>query len=193
LYLESKILNGLERLSEALKSLLWEKAKIYGISPIQIQILLFVSDHRLDICNVSSLAREFNLTKATISDAVKVLLKKRLLEKDFSPTDNRRYNLFLTTEGNELVKDLAAYSTPISEELAKLEEQELIGVYQTITKLIFQLHQRGIIQVQRTCFKCRYYSGDKENQHFCNFLNKKLERQEIRLDCKEFEEEVGSR
>ena len=65
--LESKILNGLERLSEVLKSLLWEKAKIHGISPIQIQILLFVSNHHLDICNVSYLAKEFNVTKATIS------------------------------------------------------------------------------------------------------------------------------
>ena len=78
--LESKILNGLERLSEALKALLWEKAKTLGISPIQIQILLFVSNHQTDICNVSYLAKEFNLTKATISDSVNVLLKKKYLK-----------------------------------------------------------------------------------------------------------------
>ena len=188
LQLESKILNGLERLSEVLKSLLWEKAKTYGISPIQIQILLFVSNHHLDICNVSYLAKEFTVSKATISDAVKVLLQKDFLAKDFSPTDNRRYNLTITSEGSKLVNDLSGYAMPISEELEKLRESELIGIFQTITKLIFQLNQRNIIQVQRTCFNCRFYDGNKKNQHFCNFLNTKLMSQEIRLDCGEFEE-----
>lgn len=36
----SKIVAGLERISEAFKVLLWEKAKALGLSPIQIQILI---------------------------------------------------------------------------------------------------------------------------------------------------------
>ena len=81
LNLEVKVLNGFERLSEALKSLLWEKAKVHGISPIQIQLLVFISNHKIEICNVSYMAKEFNVTKATISDAVRVLIKKEYLEK----------------------------------------------------------------------------------------------------------------
>ncbi len=188
--LESKILSGLERLSEVLKALLWQKAKTYGISPIQIQILLFVSNHHTDICNVSYLAKEFNVSKPTISDAVKILLKKNYLTKDFSPVDNRRYNLLSTSQGSELVNDLSEYASPISDELMGFGEQELKGAYQTITKLIFQLNQRGVIQVQRTCFKCKYYKGDRKSKHFCNYMDTKLKSQEIRLDCNEFLEEV---
>ena len=184
--LELKILSGLERLSEVLKALLWQKAKTYGISPIQIQILLFVSTHHLDICNVSYLAKEFNVSKPTISDAVKILLKKNYLSKDFSPVDNRRYNLLSTSQGSELVSDLSEYASPISEELTEFGEQELSGIYRTITKLIFQLNQRGVIQVQRTCFKCKYYKGDRKSKHFCNYMNTKLKSQEIRLDCNEY-------
>jgi len=186
LELESKIVGGLERLSEVLKALLWQKAKTYGISPIQIQILLFVSNHHTDISNVSYLAKEFNVSKPTISDAVKILLKKNYLAKDYSPIDNRRYNLLSTTQGDELVNDLSEYTTPISEELEGFGEQELNGIYQTITKLIFQLNQRGVIQVQRTCFKCKYYIGDRKSKHFCNYMDTKLKSQEIRLDCNEF-------
>ncbi len=51
--LNSKILNGLERISEAYKSLLWEQAKVYGISPIQIQILLFITDHDMALCTAA--------------------------------------------------------------------------------------------------------------------------------------------
>ena len=190
--LESKILNGLERLSEVLKTLLWEKAKIHGISPIQIQILLFVSNHHLEICNVSYLAKEFSVTKATISDAVRVLLKKQFLEKDYSPLDNRRYNLSITSQGSIIVNDLSEYALPLSDEITTFNKQELTGIYDTITKLIFQLNQKGIIQVQRTCFKCQHYKGDRKSEHFCKLLNQELKSHDIRLDCGEFEEKANS-
>jgi len=166
LKLEAKILGGLERHSEALKALLWEQAKVYGISPIQIQILLYVTNHRIEICNVSYMAKEFNVTKATISDAVRVLLEKGLLEKDFSPVDKRRYNLSITTLANDLVANLAEYASPIEKELSKFGEKNLGIVYDTLTKLIFQLNQQNIIQVQRTCFICKYYDGDKKDKHY---------------------------
>lgn len=184
--IESKIINGLERLSEVLKSLLWEKAKLHGISPIQIQILLFVSNHPPDICNVSYLAKEFNITKATISDAVKILLKKQFLEKDFSPIDKRRYNLFLKDKGKTLVHDISLYSLPILDSFANFSHEELIHLFTTISKLIFQLNQTGVIQVQRSCYNCSNYIGDKNNQHFCSLLNTDLQNHNLRLDCPEF-------
>lgn len=187
--LEAKILNGLERISEALKSLLWEKAKVYGISPIQIQILLFVNNHRTDICNVSYLAKEFNVTKATVSDAVKVLIKKGYLEKDYSPTDNRRYNLLVSQKGNELINNLSNYATPVRQELSMFKDEELTIVFDTISKLIFQLNKQGVIQVQRTCYNCKFYRGDTKKTHYCNLLGKALKQEEIRIDCGEFEEQ----
>ncbi len=190
--LERKILNGLERLSEALKALLWEQAKEFGISPIQIQIVLFVSSHRIDLCNVSYLAREFNVTKATISDAVRVLVKKGYLEKDYAPTDKRRYNLVISSSGEELINQLSEYASPISEELSVFSELELSNVFDLISKLIYQLNQRDVIQVQRTCYNCIYYSGNKKNRHYCNLLNSRLKKTDIRLDCKEFEQDVDT-
>lgn len=184
--IEAKILNGLERISEVLKSLLWEKAKKYGISPIQIQILLFVANHHEDICNVSYIAKEFGVTKATISDAIRVLINKKFLEKDFSPVDKRRYNLLVTGEGNQIIYDLTEYSLPLYNSLTNFKEKELVNLFDSVSKLIFQLNQAGIIEVQRTCFNCQHYKGNKENKHFCNLLNQKLKSQDIRLDCKEF-------
>ena len=188
--LEGKILNGLERLSEALKALRWDKAKQHGISPIQIQILLFVTNHKTAICNVSYLAKELMVTKATISDAVKVLLKKNYLEKDFSPLDSRRYNLLMTSEGKALVNRLLDYASPIAGALSTFKEEELLSVFDTLSKLIFQLNQQGVIQVQRTCYRCRFYSGNQKNKHYCHFLQTELKKEEIRIDCGEFEEDV---
>ena len=190
--LKSKVIAGLGRISEVFKTLLWEKTKLYGISPIQIQILIFVSDHRLSLCNVSYLAKEFGLTKPTISDAVKILLRKKMLEKDYSPADNRRYNLLLSSEGKNLIDDLHDYTLPISKELENINQQELSNLFETISKLIYQLNQKAIIQVQRTCFGCKYYKGNRLDKHYCNLLKEELVSQEIRLDCSEYEEKLSS-
>ena len=134
------------------------------------------------------MAKEFNVTKATISDAVRVLLKKDYLEKDYSPTDNRRYNLLISSSGKELVNHLSQYADIFKNELSLFSEKELSAVFDTISKLIFQLNQRGIIQIQRTCYSCKHYGGDKKENHYCNLLGSKLKTQEIRIDCNEFEE-----
>ena len=75
--LNSKIVAGLERLSQAFRTLLWEKAKEFGLSPIQIQVLIFIHYHSKEKSTVSYLAQEFNLTKPTISDAIKALEQKK--------------------------------------------------------------------------------------------------------------------
>ena len=79
--LNSKIVAGLERLSQVFRILLWEKAKEQGLSPIQIQLLIFIQHHSADKATISYLAQEFNFTKPTISDAIKVLEEKNLLKK----------------------------------------------------------------------------------------------------------------
>ncbi len=187
--LNEKIIYGLERLSDVFKSLLWEKAKQFGISPIQIQILLFVRNHKSELCNISHLAREFNVTKPTISDAVRVLHKKNYLEKDFSPSDNRSYYLFTTETGKKLLKEIADYALPVKKGLETIDEKGLENLYSVMTKLIFNLNQKGVLTVQRTCFGCRFYQN-QDKKHYCNLLEKQLEDTQIRLDCPEFEEKL---
>jgi len=184
---EEHILNGLERIAEVLKSQRWEQGKEHGLSPIQIQILLFVANHQTDLCNVSQLAWEFQVTKPTISDAVRVLVQKSLLAKDHGPNDHRRYNLLLTPQGSDLTTDLKQYAAPVINALAQLPAGERTNLYATLTKLIFQLHQQGVIQVQRTCFACRFYRGNRADEHYCQFLQTPLNKDTLRLDCPEFE------
>ncbi|MEZ5024711.1 MAG: hypothetical protein R2728_15915 [Chitinophagales bacterium] len=50
--LTSKIVVGLERISGAFRYLLWEYAKTIELSPIQIQIIIFLAYHKREFCNV---------------------------------------------------------------------------------------------------------------------------------------------
>lgn len=184
--LAGKIVVGLERISEAFKMLLWEKAKEAGLSPIQIQILIFVAYHDDSLCNVSHLAKEFNVTKPTISDAVRVLAIKGQIKKEFSKSDSRSYSIRLSSEGKKMVKKTADFVHPLTKEIAALDKGSQLNMFQNLTKLIYQLNQNGILTVQRTCHACHFF-GHKDGKDYCNFLRKPLGQAEIRLDCPEFE------
>ncbi|TNJ45286.1 MarR family transcriptional regulator [Tamlana fucoidanivorans] len=184
--ISSKIVAGLERISEAFKVLLWEKAKTLGLSPIQIQILIFIKHHTLNFCNVSHLAKEFNLTKPTISDAVRVLIKKELINKAHSTTDSRSYSIQLSHTGHAIVKETEHYAEPLKKQLSNSDAYSLEQTFKILSELIFKLNKLGILTVQRTCYRCRYYQKNKD-QHYCNLLEKQLQTVEIRIDCPEFE------
>lgn len=184
--LTHKVVNGLERISEVFKTLLWEKAKVYGLSPIQIQILLFLADHKLALCNVSHLAKEFNLAKPTISDAVRALNAKGLVEKDHSVVDGRSYTLVATQKGKALMGELITYTLPLEKQVDSLDEEKLSSLFSILSELLYKLHRSGVLTVQRTCFGCRFYDTGKSS-HYCNLLQKPLQDQEIRLDCPEYE------
>tara|TARA_R100001369_G_scaffold91771_1_gene134139 strand:- start:2129 stop:2740 length:612 start_codon:yes stop_codon:yes gene_type:complete len=182
----SKIIAGLERISEAFKVLLWDKAKLLGLSPIQIQILIFIAYHKNEICNVSHLAKEFNITKPTISDAIKVLDKKGLITKEYSSSDSRSYSISLSETGTETIGQISDFANPLKKQLNTVDNSELESLFGTLSKLIYQLNTSGILSVQRTCYGCKFYSKES-NRDYCNLLNKELLNKDIRLDCPEFE------
>ncbi|TBM99035.1 MarR family transcriptional regulator [Hyunsoonleella flava] len=183
--ISSKIVAGLERISEAFKVLLWEKAKSLGLSPIQIQILIFIKYHKLEFCSVSHLAKEFNVTKPTISDAVRVLLKKELIKKVFSSSDSRSYAIQLSDTGKGIVSETENFATPLQSQLDNLNNDDLEQTFNTLSQLIFKLNKIGVLTVQRTCYACKFYQKN-DTQHYCNLLEKKLQNSEIRIDCPEF-------
>jgi DNA-binding MarR family transcriptional regulator len=184
--LDNKIVAGLERLSQVFRILLWNKAKEHSLSPIQIQLLIFIQYHSEDKTTISYLAQEFNFTKPTISDAIKVLEQKKLIKKFTDSSDTRSYTIQLTTAGKKIVSETENFANPLTTIIAKTSETDKMILWQNISNLIIQLNKLEVISVQRTCFNCNHYAT-KNKTHFCNLLNLKLETQDIRIDCGEFE------
>lgn len=184
--LENKIVAGLERLSQVFRILLWGKAKEYSLSPIQIQLLIFIQYHSADKTTVSYLAQEFNFTKPTISDAIKVLEQKNLIKKNTANKDTRSYTIQLTASGKKIVSETDNFANPITEIITKSNEADKLILWENISNLISLLNRQEIISVQRTCFNCGHYTVKNKNA-FCTLLNQKLLTKDIRIDCEEFD------
>ncbi|RXQ96569.1 MarR family transcriptional regulator [Ancylomarina salipaludis] len=181
---ESKIVVALERISEAFRVLLWDESKNNSLSPIQIQLLIFLLFHSQKKCKVSYLADEFNMTKATISDSVRVLLSKELVIKEKDLVDTRSYTLSLTPKGKQIAEKASFFASSIENPISKLTEEQKTVILNGLLKMIFDLNKAGIITIQRMCFTCSYYKEDT-GTHYCNLLNTKLAEAEIRVDCPE--------
>lgn len=183
--LTSKIVVGLERLSEVFRVMLWEKSKETGLSPIQIQILLFIKHHDHSLANVSHLSREFNLKKPTVSDAIKVMYEKKLIEKE-TGEDARGYTISLSTQGTKLVDSLQGFDDPLRKSIESIDSEEKKSLYTGLAKLIFDLNRSGIIDVQRTCYGCQFYEK-RSSGHYCQYIKEGLKDDQIRLDCNDFQ------
>lgn len=184
--IEGRIVVALERISEAFRVLLWNESKENSLSPIQIQILIFIYFHSVEKCKVGYLADEFNMTKATISDSVRVLLVKNLVSKETDPIDTRSYSLSLTTEGNKIAKKASYFASSLEQPIDELSEEHKTIMLNGLLKLIYDLNKSGIITIQRMCFTCSNYQVDK-GIHYCKLLKTQLAENELRVDCPEHE------
>lgn len=183
---EGKIVVALERISEAFRVLLWNESKENSLSPIQIQLLIFLLFHSQEKCKVSYLADEFNMTKATISDSVRVLLSKELVIKETDPMDTRSYTLLLTPTGKQIADKASFFASSIEKPIEKLTEEQKNSMLSGLLRMIYDLNKAGIITVQRMCFTCSYYKAEN-GVHYCNLLQAKLAETELRVDCPEHE------
>lgn len=180
--INQKITYGLERIAKAFRVLLWEESKLYKISPIQIQILLFCASHKQENLKVSFLANEFDLTKATISDSVKVLIKKELLSKKINSSDSRSFTVKLTKKGNEIVNKAKGFTSVLNKSIDSLTTIEKENLLANILSIIYQLNQQKIISTQRMCLTCFHYEK-KGNTNYCNLLGTALKKEELQIDC----------
>jgi DNA-binding MarR family transcriptional regulator len=188
-----KIIAGVERLSNLFRLLLWDAAKVEKLSPIQIQFLLFLHDNPGRLRTVSQLAREFCLTKATVSDAVKALVRKRLVEKRPSPQDGRVYTLRLTPAGRKRAARLSGWSDAVKQTMqtCRPELKETVALF--LMDLIRSLQTAGVIEVARMCMGCRNFRRDASpgsaRPHRCMLTEKSMGNEDLKLDCSSYEQE----
>jgi len=182
----SKVVAALERLSEAFRVLLWNEAKQYGLSPIQVQLLIFLQHYPEGKRTVTFLASYFNMTKATISDAIKSLESKQLLMRKVTVGDSRSHSLHLVKAGKALARKVERYAIPMQEAVTELPAENQSVLLETLLRLIYQLNEAAVITPQTMCLNCRFYSR-RQGSHYCSLVKMILKNADLKLDCPEFQ------
>jgi len=183
---EARIIIALEKIGNKLRDSIWEASTQFGVSPVQIQILTFLRYTREEKPSITLLAKSLLLTKATLSDSVKVLIQKGLIDKRPNPTDARSSYLLLSPMGIALANQVARYPDGLVNSIAPLSESMKGNLLESLLGLLKNMQQNEGIPEPRMCLNCRFHSNPKLG-HYCLLLNQSLEKTDLRIDCNEFQ------
>ncbi|MCQ9205895.1 MAG: MarR family winged helix-turn-helix transcriptional regulator [Omnitrophica bacterium] len=185
--MEQKIISAIEKLSRAWRFLLWEVGKKYGLTPLQIQILDYLSLSYASSSSVTKISQEFGLTKATVSSVIKTLTKKKLVLRNIDRNDRRKQIIFLTPSAKALIVELSSWSSDIKKQLAKFNNLAKENTFVFLIEFITLLQEAGIISAARTCINCGNFlpnfHSQEPNLHHCKLLNQSKAPWDLQLDC----------
>jgi DNA-binding MarR family transcriptional regulator len=189
--IDGKLAGALERVGQALRVVLGERARAEGLTPTQAQLLIRLASAPPPRRLVGALATEFDLTQPTVSDAVASLRRKGLVRFQVTAADRRSRPLELTPSGSRTAKRLERWKDPLIASLAEAPAERREEALVLLLDLIAGLQDAGVVTVARMCTTCRYFRpnlhGDHAAPHHCALLDAPLRRSELRVDCAEHE------
>jgi DNA-binding MarR family transcriptional regulator len=184
-----QLLVGLSRLGQALRLAAWDGAGA-RLSPLQADIIRYLAGHPRP-SRQGDLVTALASTAPTISDAVRTLTSKGLVERSRDLVDTRVLNLSLTSTGQAEAARLAVIPAPLRAALDALSTDDIAGMLHGSATMIRVLQQHRAIPVSRACFTCRFYRpaepAGTELPHHCRFVNADFADAQLRLDCPEHE------
>nr|WP_262903085.1 MarR family winged helix-turn-helix transcriptional regulator [Sphingobacterium sp. GVS05A] len=182
--IDRKIVSALEKVSQVLRTLAWKKATEQSINPIQLQILLFLLQHPEQQVSVSLLSGTFNISKASISDTIKLLERKMLIEKVYDPSDSRKFTIQLLAKGRKSALEAALFDRALLSGIGEMAAIDKENLFSALSQLLHNLYRVNVISHQRMCQTCQHYRK-KENLHYCNLLQQYMAVAVLQIDCPE--------
>jgi len=183
---EKQLFDYLERLSNLLRNEMRTEGSEYGLQPIQMEALYYLS-----ICNRYSdtpmgVTEYLGQTKGTVSQTIKVLEKKGLITKNADKNDKRLTHLKMTLEG----KTLLAKTIPppkFSDACDVLNQSESDAVTEALNNLLKTLQKKNNLKAFGTCKACRHNIRNTDGSCLCGLTKEPLSEKDIELICREYE------
>jgi DNA-binding MarR family transcriptional regulator len=182
---------ALYRIMQAMAHLLRERGKDTGLSPAQIQALLFLKYVRPGARTIGGLAQRLAVTYATASGVADALERKRLVRRAPEPEDQRVVTLGLTPEGQREVEALEDVLDEIEAAVNALPEAEQSALLRATQAIVRRLQRAGYVKVYEMCWHCQFFRqdahpSDPRGPHHCAFMDAPLPEPDTYLECPDF-------
>jgi DNA-binding MarR family transcriptional regulator len=131
----------------------------------------------------SNVADYLSATRGTVSQTLKALARKELVEEVRSQTDRRSISYLITAKGQDVLKR----STTLEHVLEQLPVTVQVSLVQGLEKLVRStLNARGNKQFGQ-CIRCKYHQR-RSAGGYCKLLKQDLAEDETLLICHEYQE-----
>jgi DNA-binding MarR family transcriptional regulator len=184
---EHQLLAGLARLGQAIRIEAWRNAGPHNLSPLQADIIAHL-DAGGRPRRQGELVQALASTPPTVSDAVKVMRGKGLVEGTRDPTDARVVLVRLTDEGQAEAQRLSIASVTLTDAIATLSGPDFASMLRSTTAIMRELQARHAIPISRMCLTCRFFEpsahqDDPDRPHHCHFVDAPFGDAELRVVC----------
>ncbi|MEZ4364422.1 MAG: MarR family winged helix-turn-helix transcriptional regulator [Kofleriaceae bacterium] len=182
--LSSRIAAGLHKIGLAMKQQTWQQANDEGLSATQGQILAAIATH--GALTGSELSQRLGVTLPTISDAVRVLVDKQLLERSPDPRHPRASLLSLTRKGAQLGARARSWPEFMAAAVSDLPLEEQRAFFSGVVRMIRTLQDQGFIPIGGMCVTCTHFRPNVRagaTPHQCALVDAPLASEQVRLDC----------
>ncbi|MEU4693883.1 MarR family winged helix-turn-helix transcriptional regulator [Actinoplanes sp. NPDC023714] len=191
----TQLLAGLARLGQAVRMEAWRNAGPHNLSPLQADIVTLLAAERAPL-RQGDIVAALASTPPTVSDAVKVLRKKELLDAVRDPGDARVVLLTLSPAGAEEAARLDVVSENLGGAVAALSPDDFAAMMRGTVTLMRELQDRKAIPVSQMCVTCRFFVPDAHpaetgRPHHCNFVDAPFGDTELRVTCPDHETVTG--
>lgn len=190
---ELRIADALERLGQAQRVLMQDRATDEGLSPLQVRILLSLAQAP---ARPSELAARLGVTRATLTDTLKALRARGLAQQSTMPSDRRSRVAELSGAGRSAAERLVDWGMPVTRRIADLPTGTQGALLPSLLELLAGLQADGLIPPARMCLTCRFFRPAVSTQSpagpgWCDLLESPLAPVDLRLDCAEHEAAAG--
>lgn len=179
---------ALFRISQAIKKVTQTESDAFGLSPAQIQAVLFTSYTRSDVATIGNFAQAIGATHVTAVKMVNGLVKKGLIAKTEKTEDRRVTLLELTPKGRDIASKLEDWGHTLEEALHQIPDEVLANFELGLSSIVSAMQRRGHLVAAEPCFGCIHFrpnTGDAATPHYCAFIQKYLSHEASLKQCPE--------
>ena len=138
--LADQLIENLLILSDQLRFLARRQGMEHGLSVLQVKILHYIDKHPGQKHYATSIKTAFKITNATLSEALKTLKQKKLIQMNKDREDGRKIQLKLTDWGKKVAQITMLYTNPVKNILEPLKKEEQQVLLKNLQGIILKLN-----------------------------------------------------
>jgi len=182
------------RLYQGLEALIRKRGEALGLSPSQVQVLLFLSHAHPRYRRTTAIAKRFSIAPATACRVLNTLEKKGLIRRGRYQEDRRGVEIELTAAGKRMVARLAGIGEQLIDYLDELKEEERRILISALRKILRSLEESGYLARVAICRSCPHFRKSTHpgtpKPHLCQLTGERLTDEESYLE--RLDEPVGA-
>lgn len=183
----SGIANDLVRVSQAVKRIALAEGERFGLTPAQVQTILFCLNTRTDVASIGHLAQSLATSHATAVGVVDGLVRRGYLRRRRGIQDRRVTIIALTDEGQRIGRQLEPWNSALKDAVERLPLDTQMLLTHGLRELKFDLFRLGHLHLNEPCNGCEHFAPNDQpgapTPHFCRFFRRRLTTEEALQDC----------